>query len=124
MDKAGIRRVGAGKNLDEAKAPVILEAQGKKIGFLGASRVIPVASWNATSSKPGMLTTYDPSLLLEQIDHLKETCDYVVVYVHWGIEKKDRPEEYQRSLGKQYIDAGADPGHRKPSPCASGNRIL
>ena len=35
-----------------------------------------------------MLTTYDPSLLLEQIDHLKETCDYVVVYVHWGIEKK------------------------------------
>ena len=55
-----------------------------------------------------MLTTYDPSLLLEQIDHLKETCDYVVVYVHWGLEKKDRPEEYQHSLGRQYIDAGAD----------------
>lgn len=34
LDEAGISRVGAGKNLDEAKAPVILEAQGKKIGFL------------------------------------------------------------------------------------------
>ena len=108
LDKAGIRRVGAGKNLDEAKAPVILEAQGKKIGFLGASRVIPVASWNATSSKPGMLTTYDPKILVDEIKKLREQCDYLVVYVHWGIERSERPEDYQRSLGKQYIDAGAD----------------
>ena len=50
LDKAGIARVGAGKHLEEAKAPVILEAQGKKIGFLGASRVIPVVAWNATST--------------------------------------------------------------------------
>ena len=108
LDKAGIRRVGAGKNLDEAKAPVILEAQGKKIGFLGASRVIPVASWNATSTKPGMLTTYDPKILVDEIKKLREQCDYLVVYVHWGIERSERPEDYQRSLGKQYIDAGAD----------------
>ena len=108
LDQAGIYHVGAGRNLEEACKPVIITEKGESIGFLGASRVIPVGSWNASASKPGMLTTYDPSLLLEQIDHLKETCDYVVVYVHWGIEKKDRPEEYQRSLGKQYIDAGAD----------------
>lgn len=108
LDKVGIRRVGAGKNLDEAKAPVILEAQGKKIGFLGASRVIPVASWNATSTKPGMLTTYDPKILVDEIKKLREQCDYLVVYVHWGIERSERPEDYQRSLGKQYIDAGAD----------------
>ena len=108
LDQAGIYHVGAGRNLEEACEPVIITEKGENIGFLGASRVIPVGSWNASASKPGMLTTYDPSLLLEQIDHLKETCDYVVVYVHWGIEKKDRPEEYQRSLGKQYIDAGAD----------------
>ena len=108
LDKAGIRRVGAGKNLDEAKAPVILEAQGKKIGFLGASRVIPVASWNATSTKPGMFTTYDPKILVDEIKKLREQCDYLVAYVHWGIERSERPEDYQRSLGKQYIDAGAD----------------
>ena len=108
LDKAGIRRVGAGKNLDEAKAPVILEAQGKKIGFLGASRVIPVASWNATSTKPGMLTTYDPKILVDEIKKRREQCDYLVVYVHWVIERSERPEDYQRSLGKQYIDAGAD----------------
>lgn len=108
LDEAGIARVGAGKNLDEAKAPVILEAQGKKIGFLGASRVIPVGSWNATSTKPGMLTTYDPKILVDEIKKLREQCDYLVVYVHWGIERSETPEDYQRSLGKQYIDAGAD----------------
>ncbi len=108
LDQAGIYHVGAGRNLEDACEPVIITKNGKNIGFLGASRVIPVGSWNVSASKPGMLTTYDPALLLEQIGRLKESCDYVVVYVHWGIEKKDHPEEYQRSLGKQYIDAGAD----------------
>lgn len=100
--------MGAGRNLEEAKQPAVLTAKGKKIGFLGASRVIPVASWNAAAAAPGLLTTYDPTLLLEEIRTLKETCDYVVVYVHWGIERSERPEAYQRSLGQQYIDAGAD----------------
>lgn len=108
LDEAGIYRVGAGRDLEEARKPVILEVKGKKIGFLGASRVIPVGSWNATATTPGMLTTYDPTLLLEDIRKVRESCDYVVVYVHWGIERRDRPEEYQRGLGKQYIDAGAD----------------
>ena len=108
LDQAGIFRVGAGANLDEAKKPVIMEIKGKKIGFLGASRVIPVGSWNATANGPGMLTTYDPALLLEEIKKAKEACDFVIVYVHWGIERDERPQEYQRTMGKQYIDAGAD----------------
>lgn len=108
LDQAGIGRVGAGANLEEAKKPVIMDVKGKKIGFLGASRVIPVGSWNATASGAGMLTTYDPALLLEEIKKTRGQCDFVVVYVHWGIEKDIRPQDYQRTMGKQYIDAGAD----------------
>ena len=108
LDDAGIARVGAGASLEEAKRPVFMEAKGRRIGFLGASRVIPEGSWNATSKGPGMLTTYDPSLLLEEIKKAREECDYLVVYVHWGIERDERPQEYQRTLGQQYIDAGAD----------------
>ena len=108
LDDAGILRVGAGANLEEAKKPVFMEAKGRRIGFLGASRVIPEGSWNATSKGPGMLTTYDPSLLLEEIRKAREACDYLVVYVHWGIERDERPQGYQRTLGQQYIDAGAD----------------
>lgn len=108
LDDAGIYRVGAGKDLAEAKKPVYMEVKGEKIGFLGASRVIPVGSWNATASGPGMLTTYDPAILLEEIKKAREECDYLVVYVHWGIERDERPQDYQRTLGQQYIDAGAD----------------
>ena len=108
LDGAGILHVGAGRNLDEAKMPVTVEIQGKTIGFLGASRVIPETSWNATSTKPGMLVTYDPAFTIREIEKLDQVCDYVVVYVHWGIERAEHPEEYQRTMGKQYIDAGAD----------------
>ncbi len=108
LDGAGIYHVGAGRNLNEAKALVTMETKGKTIGFLGASRVIPVGSWNASSDRPGMLTTYDPASLVAEIKKAREICDFVVVYVHWGIERDERPQDYQRDLGQQYIDAGAD----------------
>ena len=41
LDEAGIRYVGAGNDLNRAKQLEVMEVQGKKIGFLGASRVVP-----------------------------------------------------------------------------------
>lgn len=110
LDQAGIAYVGAGAALDRAKQPYITEINGIKIGLIGASRVIPVVEWGAGANKPGMLSSYEPSVsvVLEEIQKAKEVCDYVIVYVHWGIERDDRPQEYQRKLGQRYIDAGAD----------------
>lgn len=108
LEHGKIPFVGAGSNLDHAKQPYIYDHGEKKIAFLAASRVIPVPEWNATHSKPGLLTTYDPAILLDEIKQAKSKNDYVVVYVHWGIEREEYPKEYQRNLGRQYIDAGAD----------------
>lgn len=108
LDQAGIRYVGAGENLERARRLEVIESNGMKIGYLAASRVIPVHSWNAGSASPGMLTTYDPALLLEAIEEGKKRCDVLIVYVHWGEERTEYPEEYQRTMAKQYIDAGAD----------------
>ena len=33
----------------------------------------------------GMLTAYDSTVLLEEIKKAKEICDFLTVYVHWGI---------------------------------------
>lgn len=46
LDDAGIRYAGAGEDKARAMEPQIIEVNGKKFGFLAASRVIPVASWN------------------------------------------------------------------------------
>lgn len=103
-----ILSVGAGEDLEAAKKPSVITIKGRSIAFLGASRVIPVTDWNATKYSPGVFTTYDPTLLIEEIKLAKQSNDLVIVYVHWGIEKEEYPEEYQRTMAKKYIDAGAD----------------
>lgn len=108
LDEAGIAYVGAGDSKERAAQPYITKLQGKTFGFLAASRVIPEVSWNIENQQPGMLCTYDSTALCEAIRKAKENCDYVVVYVHWGIERENTPQDYQRQLGKAYIDAGAD----------------
>lgn len=108
LDGAGIRYVGAGPNMERAKQLQTMEVKGKTIGFLAASRVYPDPGWVAGSQKPGMVSGYDPTILLEEIKKARPLCDYLVVYVHWGVERDEKPQQYQRALGKQIIDAGAD----------------
>lgn len=108
LENAGIPYVGAGADMDRAKQLETIEVRGRTIGFLAASRVYPDTSWVANSKKPGMVSGYDPTVLLKEIEAAGEYCDYLVVYMHWGIERDEKPQEYQRTLGKQLIDAGAD----------------
>ena len=108
LDAAGIEYVGAGENLDRAKQLLLWEIDGTTVGYLGASRVYMDASWAAAKGRPGVFSTYDPKVLVEEIKAAQELCDYLVVYVHWGIERDTKPQEYQRALAKNYIDAGAD----------------
>lgn len=108
LDQAGIEYMGAGNDLSRAEALITKQAGGKTYGFLAASRVIPVVSWDIQNASPGVFTTYDPTRLLAAIRNAKETCDFLTVYVHWGIEREEYPQDYQVTMAKQYIDAGAD----------------
>ncbi len=108
LEEAKIPYVGAGESVERASAWETIEVNGTKVAFLCASRVIPVVGWDVLNSQPGVFTTYDPSRLAEQIRKAKQENDLVVVYVHWGIEKAERPEAYQRDMARTYIDAGAD----------------
>lgn len=108
LDEAGIPYVGAGETKERAEEAIYVEAGGRTVGVLSASRVIPVHTWNITSGQPGLFCTYDSTRLVERIKEIEDECDYVVVFVHWGIEREAFPEEYQRELAHQYIDAGAD----------------
>ncbi len=108
LDEAGIRYVGAGDSEERAKELQIFEVNGKTIGILSASRVIPVVEWDVQNKVPGVFTTYDGAKLCEEIRKAREICDFVAVYVHWGVEYDAYPQEYQKVLARQYIDAGAD----------------
>ncbi len=114
LKSLGIDYVGAGNNLGEAKSAVIKEVNGKKIAILSASRVVPIVEWYATDTRAGVMTTYETTdrytMILEEIKRLKEEekCDFVVVAPHFGTEKTNVLEDYQKVVAHGYIDAGAD----------------
>ena len=108
LDDAGILYAGAGNSIERAEALQIIEVNGLKFGFLAATRVIPVSQWNVEFRRPGLFTTYDDTRLVECIEAAREECDFLTVYVHWGIEREAYPENYQTSIAKNCFNAGAD----------------
>lgn len=108
LDQAGIFHTGAGADLESARQPITIQGTEEKIAVIGATRVIPVSSWAAGKQHPGMLAAYDMTVLLEEIQARKQDHDFVIVYIHWGIERDESPQEYQRTMARQMIDAGAD----------------
>ena len=108
LDDAGILYAGAGDSVERAEALQIIEVNGLKFGFLAATRVIPVSQWNVEFRRPGLFTTYDDTSLVECIEGAKEECDFLTVYVHWGVEREAYPENYQTTIAKNCFAAGAD----------------
>ncbi len=108
LDSINVRYVGAGKDIDSASRPYLFDKNGYKTSILGSSHVIPEVSWNAGAKKPGLATTYNPARLVSEISKAKKNSDIVVVYIHWGEERKTTPLNYQKNLAKKYIDSGAD----------------
>jgi poly-gamma-glutamate synthesis protein (capsule biosynthesis protein) len=108
LDAAGIDYMGAGETEARAAEMITRQVGDYCIGFMAASRVYPEVSWNVLNSQPGMLPAYDPDYLVKQVKEKAPLCDYLIIYLHWGIERETYPEEYERSLGKSLIDAGAD----------------
>ncbi|WP_051671541.1 CapA family protein [Oribacterium sp. P6A1] len=108
LDDAGIRHVGAGSDLSSAAESVTVSIKGKKIAFIGATRVIPEPYWAAAESGTGVFAAYDDTALIEKIKSAREQADFVVVYVHWGEERKENPNEVQKTLAHDIVDAGAD----------------
>lgn len=124
LDDAGILYAGAGTTKERAMELRIIEKNGKKFGFLAASRVIPVASWNVENQAPGVFATYDATALNAAIAEAKQSCDYVTVFVHWGLEHKEYPEDYERTLAAGYVNAGADLVIGSHSHCLQGAEYI
>lgn len=108
LKQADIACIGGGYNISEASAPAVRTVGGQTFAVFGATRVSPSYDWYATDSQPGLFQTYDPARLNAAIAEARQSCDHVIVFVHWGIERAELPEEYQRQLARGYIDAGAD----------------
>ncbi|TLS39043.1 CapA family protein [Pseudalkalibacillus caeni] len=100
--------IGAGLNEEEAFSSKTVEIKGRKIGFIGFSRVLPDVSWYAGKEKPGIASGYQLDRMVEIVKEAKEEADCLFVYIHWGKERHSIPEQYQLEYAKALVDAGAD----------------
>lgn len=108
LDGAGILYAGAGETAERAYELQIIEQNGRKFGFLAASRVVPVADWKVEVQTPGMLTAYDDTKLVELIRNAQAECDFLSVMIHWGVEYDEYPQDYQTKIAEDCFAAGAD----------------
>ncbi len=126
--------IGVGRNLAEARQPVIVERDGMKIGFLGYNTILPQDYW-ATPDRPGCapmrgLTVYQPiehdqpgtpcriftfphpddlQNLLADVKALRPQVDVLALSIHWGIHFVPAVlADYQRMVAHAAIDAGVD----------------
>ena len=107
LDRAGIKRAGAGMNLAEAREPMIFDLGGTRIGVL-SHLSIPGYEWAwATETTPGTAPLVE-DVLREDVERLREKVDLVVVMPHWGMEYLAEPEPGQVELAHAAVDAGAD----------------
>ncbi|MDC7280043.1 CapA family protein [Butyrivibrio fibrisolvens] len=109
LTNAGIDYTGAGNSLEDASKLIVkTDAKGRTYGFLAASHVIPVGSWNVLNAQPGEFCFYDETDLLNAIKAADSQVDYLFVMVHWGVEHTTDLTDYQPNDGHKFIDAGAD----------------
>ena len=108
LDGAGILYAGAGETKERAYELQIIEKNGKKFGFLAASRAVPESNWKVEERTPGMLTAYDDTKLVQLIKEARSGCDFLSVYIHWGVEYDAYPQDYQTKIATDCFNAGAD----------------
>ncbi|WP_239617549.1 CapA family protein [Cohnella mopanensis] len=108
LDDAGLKHAGSGNDDREAFAPAYIESKGFTIGYVSVTRVVPEVSWKADRTHPGVAEAYSPDRAVAAIKEAKQNADIVVVMVHWGVEREDRPVSHQTDLAHRFVDAGAD----------------
>ncbi len=106
LDSLGIKHCGAGANLKLARRPMVFDVRGRKIAVFAYSNTLPKSYW-ATSKRPG--TAYgSENFIRKDIERVRDSVDFIVVFFHWGAERLDTPKTYQKRLAHIAIESGAD----------------
>lgn len=124
LDAAGVGRFGAGRNLDEARAPWTVEVKGRRIAIIGidgvtaneAQREPDATVYNTWLGAPGYAgagpdqpgtNPYMVDQFTADIARLASEYDIVIPYFHLGREYVALPPAWAVDGARAAIDAGA-----------------
>ncbi len=114
---AGLPYVGAGRDLAEARRPVIITRDGVRVGFIGTESIgeTPAATSDSGGTnrlnmppRTGPLNERQLARISRDIARLAAEVDVVVVVPHWGTQYTHVPEASQRRAARAFAEAGAD----------------
>jgi poly-gamma-glutamate synthesis protein (capsule biosynthesis protein) len=104
LNEKKIPYIGAGRNIDKAKKPYIIEKQNKKIGIYAcAEHEFTIAKKDSAGANP-----FDPLESLDHIKALKDKSDYVIVIYHGGKEHYRYPSPNLQKTCRKMVEKGAD----------------
>ncbi len=100
----GIRTLGAGKNIHDARKPLVLEKCGMKIGMMAFAE----QEYNiATDIRPGACF-FDLYEDFDRIREFRKTVDYLIILYHGGIEYFPYASPELSRKCRKMVDCGAD----------------
>ena len=103
LNRRGIRKVGAGANLEEAEKPLTLTAGGEKIAIFNfCEHEFGTAQENMPGSAPQL-----PLRNLRAVAEAARSADRVVAALHGGHEYNPFPSPRIQELCRAFADAGA-----------------
>ena len=114
---ADLPYVGAGRDLAEARRPVVITRDGVRVGFLGTDSIGETPSATADRGgtnrlnmppRTGPLNERQLDRIAADIERLADEVDVVVVIPHWGTQYTHLPEASQRRAARAFAEAGAD----------------
>jgi poly-gamma-glutamate synthesis protein (capsule biosynthesis protein) len=112
LDSNKIAHSGAGRNLQEAMAPAILESKKTKVAIVSLTDNEP--EWEAKTDSPGVnfipitLENDYGERLKRCIETAKEGADIVIVSCHVGPHFREVPSDAYANFAHQIIELGAD----------------
>ena len=135
LRESGLLFAGSGDTAQTAWQPVITEANGIKVGWLGMTRWLngnrnpdkadqPHVNFFPYPGESGGATGADEATVLAAIKAARAQCDLLVVSVHWGIEYAPAPRPEDVDIAHKMLDAGASRHRRPPPPRAPARRDL
>jgi poly-gamma-glutamate synthesis protein (capsule biosynthesis protein) len=108
VDTAGLGRMGAGYDLDQAHRPWVIERKGIRIAVLAYNEFFP-RHFEADHDKPGIAWSEDDQVVRDiRLARERDRADVVIAFMHWGVEYERLASPRQRRLARLMIDAGAD----------------
>jgi poly-gamma-glutamate capsule biosynthesis protein CapA/YwtB (metallophosphatase superfamily) len=109
LEEAGIEAVGAGGDEEAARRGVIIERPGMRVGLLAVSD--HPREYAAGAEAPGIahadLTRGPPDWLTAELGRLRDQCDLVIAFPHWGSNMNPHTDRWQRKAAARMLEAGA-----------------